>query len=275
NSGFIVVGMGLVVSIIFHLTTREPVNARRLSRLHSNESTRELMHMTWKQWFLQPQFYQIGLLYMTSRLYCNISQVYFPFYITQTQKYDKKYVAIFPMTSYVASFAISTLFSFSFINRRLNRKAMFMFGGMCCMANCAWMYFSDLGLEMMYPISCLLGIGQAIVLVSSLDITADLINRNTESGAFVYGAMSLVDKFANGVAYQIIEIMNPSCDPSSGKHEACRIFYRNVMVFVPAACMLLGAFVLISLIPQNVGHRPAREGDHRSLLNDNSTIYEE
>jgi len=34
-----------------------------------------------------------------------------------------------------------------------------------------------------------------------------------ESGAFVYGAMSLVDKMANGIAYQIIQVVKPTkCD---------------------------------------------------------------
>ena len=36
--------------------------------------------------------------------------------------------------------------------------------------------------------------------------------RAGESGAFVYGAMSFIDKLANGVAYLIIELFNPSCE---------------------------------------------------------------
>ena len=44
------------------------------------------------------------------------------------------------------------------------------------------------------------GIGCAGILVSSLSITAALIGHNTDSSAFVYGAMSLTDKIANGIA---------------------------------------------------------------------------
>ena len=38
------------------------------------------------------------------------------------------------------------------------------------------------------------------MLVSSLALTANLIGKNTSTAAFVYGAMSLTDKIANGIA---------------------------------------------------------------------------
>ena len=44
------------------------------------------------------------------------------------------------------------------------------------------------------------GAGTAAILVSSLSLTAQLIGKNTSTAAFVYGAMSLTDKIANGVA---------------------------------------------------------------------------
>lgn len=45
------------------------------------------------------------------------------------------------------------------------------------------------------------------MLVTSLGITADLIGKNTQSGAFVYGAMSFTDKMANGVAILLIQYL--------------------------------------------------------------------
>ena len=44
------------------------------------------------------------------------------------------------------------------------------------------------------------GVGTASVLISSLSLTAALIGKNTSTAAFVYGAMSLTDKVANGIA---------------------------------------------------------------------------
>ncbi|VDK63579.1 unnamed protein product, partial [Cylicostephanus goldi] len=105
TAGFLVVAGGLAVTMLFYLLVREPKFGRRLSRAHSFSSdASELVRMHWTSWFGHIQFYQIALLYMLSRLYVNISQVYFPFYITLTQNYEKKYVAIFPMVSYLSSF---------------------------------------------------------------------------------------------------------------------------------------------------------------------------
>ena len=44
------------------------------------------------------------------------------------------------------------------------------------------------------------GAGTAAILIASLSLTAQLIGKNTSTAAFVYGAMSLTDKIANGIA---------------------------------------------------------------------------
>lgn len=46
----------------------------------------------------------------------------------------------------------------------------------------------------------ILGAGGALMLVTSLGLTADLIGNATNTAAFVYGAMSFSDKLANGLA---------------------------------------------------------------------------
>ncbi|EPB76791.1 hypothetical protein ANCCEY_04143 [Ancylostoma ceylanicum] len=222
-----------------------------LSRMNSFSSdASELMRMHWTSWFGHIQFYQIALLYMLSRLYINISQVYFPFYITLTQNFGKKYVAIFPMVSYLSSFVVSTITGIPCLNRFLNRK--------------------------MYSVACLIGVSQAILLITSLSITADLINKNTESGAFVYGAMSFVDKLANGLAYQIIELWNPSCDPTQ-PHKACTIFYRTIMVFVPGGCLVIALLILLSLLPSQIGHRVRgrRSDDQVAIMEDEDLVADE
>ncbi|KAK6039539.1 hypothetical protein COOONC_22956 [Cooperia oncophora] len=256
TAGFIVVGAGLLVTMLFYAIVREPKTGRRLSRLNSFSSdASELIRMHWTSWFGYIQFYQIALLYMLSRLCINVSQVYFPFYITLTQNYSKKYVAIFPMVSYLCSFLVSTLNGLPFLNTLINRKFLFLLGVLCGLGTC---------------------VTQSILLVTSLSITADLINRNTESGAFVYGAMSFVDKLANGVAYQIIELWNPSCDPTQ-PHHACQVFYRTIMVYVPGGCLLLALITLLSLIPSQIGRRGRRaeDPDQVAIMDDDGLVTED
>ncbi|EYB95330.1 hypothetical protein Y032_0161g3371 [Ancylostoma ceylanicum] len=276
TAGFLVVGGGLVVTLLFYLVIREPKHGRRLSRMNSFSSdASELMRMHWTSWFGHIQFYQIALLYMLSRLYINISQVYFPFYITLTQNFGKKYVAIFPMVSYLSSFVVSTITGIPCLNRFLNRKFLFLLGLICGTGTCVWMLF-ELSLLEMYSVACLIGVSQAILLITSLSITADLINKNTESGAFVYGAMSFVDKLANGLAYQIIELWNPSCDPTQ-PHKACTIFYRTIMVFVPGGCLVIALLILLSLLPSQIGHRVRgrRSDDQVAIMEDEDLVADE
>lgn len=51
----------------------------------------------------------------------------------------------------------------------------------------------------------LVGASSSIQLVTSLGLTADLIGQDTDTGAFVYGAMSFVDKLSNGIAIAILQ----------------------------------------------------------------------
>ncbi|KAF8354115.1 hypothetical protein PRIPAC_95738 [Pristionchus pacificus] len=255
-AGFIVVGVGLLSCLPFYVGTREPTAPEpSYSRLNSTAShASQLSRMHWTSWFGHIQFYQIALLYMLSRLYMNISQVYMPFYLTIVQGYTKTFVATIPMISFISSFFISTILSIPMFNKRLNKKVLYVFALALGTANCVWMNFELQGWKI-YAVAAILGIAQSILLVTSLDITADLINKNTESGAFVYGAMSLVDKLANGIAYQFIELLNPNCGESS---ESCSSFYRAIMVYVPAVCLIASFLVLLSLIPAEIGARGRR-----------------
>ena len=54
-----------------------------------------------------------------------------------------------------------------------------------------------------YVVAAFIGSGGAGMLITSLSITAELIGKNKESSAFVYGAISLVDKISNG-SYSIL-----------------------------------------------------------------------
>lgn len=128
---------------------------------------------------------------MLARLYVNISQVYFPFYVTLTQDMDKSYVAILPMISYIASFLVSLIKTVPSINDKINKKVkmFFMFqsnidqgllsvGILIGIGTCVWMYF-PLNVYSLYVVSVFIGICQAILLITSLSVTADLINKNT------------------------------------------------------------------------------------------------
>ena len=49
-----------------------------------------------------------------------------------------------------------------------------------------------------FIVAVLIGFGGATMLIISLSLTADLIGQDTDSSAFIYGSMSLLDKISNG-----------------------------------------------------------------------------
>ena len=103
-----------------------------------------------------------------------------------------------------------------------------------------------------YLVAVLLGAGGSTMLVTALSTVADLIGRNTESGAFVYGFMSFTDKVSNGVAVVLIQHCIPShidtCNP-------CRFYFRDILFYVCGGAALLGALSMAALVPFNLGER--------------------
>ena len=62
----------------------------------------------------------------------------------------------------------------------------------------------------MYAVGVLIGASGSQMLITSLCLVADLIADNLDSSAFVYGCMSLVDKFSNGMAIMAIQQLTPN-----------------------------------------------------------------
>ena len=55
-------------------------------------------------------------------------------------------------------------------------------------------------------VAVFIGCGGAGMLITSLSITAQLIGKNTESSAFVYGAISFIDKLSSGMRISFMNL---------------------------------------------------------------------
>lgn len=53
--------------------------------------------------------------------------------------------------------------------------------------------------NLVYPLIGLQGISLAILLNTSTALISDVIGKNSENSAFVYGSYSLIEKFVNGI----------------------------------------------------------------------------
>ena len=142
---------------------------------------------------------------------------------------ESKYVAIIPLVMYCSGFVIS--FGMKVLNRVAGRKVSYLMGAAVGLGAAIWVYWGDtltfhwFKYTGIYFASVMYGAAGCAVLVTSLSLTAELIGPNTESAAFVYGAMSFTDKVSNGLAVMVIQDLIPciKCCP------LCKWYFRWVV----------------------------------------------
>ena len=64
-------------------------------------------------WFKEPQFYIIGLIYMLSRLIGSISMSYIVFYVQFTLVLGKQFNATIPLVMYISGFIVGGVLRFA------------------------------------------------------------------------------------------------------------------------------------------------------------------
>ncbi|XP_049827163.1 major facilitator superfamily domain-containing protein 12-like [Schistocerca gregaria] len=259
NVSLIGIGVGAFASLIFHLGVKE-APPRSDGLMHGPGGRRTALHM-----LKDIQLYQVAGVYMATRLFVNLSQVYIPLYLHESLSMNAESLAIVPLVMLLSSFGTSLLIKL--LNKKLGRKVAYLVGAAVGFAGCLWIQFgygSAFVRYEIYGVAVLLGAGGSIMLVTSLGITADFIGHNTESGAFVYGAMSFTDKLSNGVAVTIIQTLKCGA--------LCVGYYRDVMTYVCGGAALFGVVALVTLMPFQIGRR--KDGaapPYRSLTSEEQT----
>ncbi|XP_076018435.1 major facilitator superfamily domain-containing protein 12-like [Genypterus blacodes] len=261
NLALIVLGIGCLFSLFFHLGTLERSSGvGRRERLKDEEEEEEEEKkvesslpscskqssslLLWKCWLKQPSFYQVALLYMSTRLIVNLSQTYISMYLINTLGLQKNFIAIIPLVMYLSGFLSS--FIMKPLSKLIGKCLTYFVGLLLILAFSYWVLIDQKMGQGIYAAAVLLGVGSATILVISLAMTADLIADQTQSGAFVYGAMSFTDKMANGVAVMIIQALNPcrtvGCCPD------CVWYYHYVMVVVTGGVAVVAATALCTIL---------------------------
>ncbi|KAK7888879.1 hypothetical protein WMY93_024439 [Mugilogobius chulae] len=220
--------IGAVFSLIFHLGTKENVTSSEEERpiINSSVKSRHSAVLKWNHWLKEPSFYQT---------HCEPVCTYMSVYLTNSLMLPKKFIATIPLVMYVSGFASSL--SMKPVSKLAGITWTYAFGLLLVLGFAVWVFAdSSMGSERVYGAAVMLGAGSAVILVMSLSLTTTLIGEHTESGAFVYGSMSLTDKVANGLGVILIQSLRPcsseQCCP------ACVWFYRVVMATVTGGVAL-------------------------------------
>ncbi|KAJ8736473.1 hypothetical protein PYW08_007129 [Mythimna loreyi] len=232
---YIVLGLGIIASVIFHISVTEKNNYRHEQLLAQGESGAHYDYLR------KPLMYQVAGIYMCTRLVVNISQVLIPLYLHRTLGLAARALAVVPLALYLGSLAAAGVQRLA--PRSFTRKLNYLTGSACAIAGFVWIHFGsddDYKVYFIYVVAVLIGFGGAVMLVTSLALTADLVGERTEASAFVYGLMSFSDKLACGIAIAIIQGYADGAAPA---------YYGNVLVWVCGAAAITG-LTLTLLLPR-------------------------
>lgn len=260
--------VGLFFQIIFHLGTNEKIllSDEQLHAQSMSQSLTQSRRLVWTDYFKKYQFYLMGLLYMCTRLIVNMTQVYLPMYLTDTLELEKSSIALFPLICYASGF-IST-FPLRYISKYLGYYVTYFFGTILIVGCSALFWYYDIIYDKTTTsiiTAILLGSGSTVILVTSLSLTTDLIGTNTGTGAFVFGAMSFLDKISNGVVVALLQQFSP-CQMHSS-HCTCSPYYHKIMGFFPASFAAISILALFGLYC-------CRPRDHLTLVLANQEVRE-
>ena len=98
--------------------------------IQSTLSDHAMKTMKTVDWFLEPQFYLVGCLYVVGRIFNNLSQTYVTFYVQYTLALSQEMIALVPMIMFVSGFATSMILSWAI--EKLGYKITFV--GSCTAA---------------------------------------------------------------------------------------------------------------------------------------------
>jgi Na+/melibiose symporter-like transporter len=274
NIMLVCIGVGALTSGLFHaiIGCDQPTGSDALSSVDERAAIVERISVL--EWLKEPQLYQVGLVYMSTRLFVNLSQAYIPLYLQITLQLPATYVATVPLTMFVSGFVTS--FGMKWINNKIGRKATFILGAGIGVAGCLWTQYGcnaddPMTKNYVYAVAVLIGVGSSIMLVTSLSLTAEFIGPDIGSSAFIYGVMSLIDKVSNGLAVIVIQHFIP---PTLDTCVLCRLYFREVLLYACGGAALLGTIGAVTLFPVVVGSRRMRPNNITVAASVNETSNE-
>ncbi|KAL8495871.1 hypothetical protein ACS0TY_019841 [Phlomoides rotata] len=227
---------------VFHLGTAEP-------RLKREAHEKGYARISWTYWFSKLLYYQVALVYLLTRLVTNVSQSFLAFYVINDLQMAQSSKALVPAVIYICSFIISILLQeIAWTSQR--SKIFYSAGGLLWIISGTGILFLPSSMKaFMYVLSIVIGVANALIMVSAVSMQSFLVGRDVNGCAFVYGSLSFLDKIICGLALSVLESYQSSTPEvrNSGNPNFSLSVSRYGVGLVPAICALVGVFVTLSM----------------------------
>ncbi|KAL6493904.1 hypothetical protein OROGR_031813 [Orobanche gracilis] len=227
---------------VFHLGTAEP-------RLKREAHEKGHARISWTYWFNKLLYYQVALVYVLTRLITNVSQAFLAFYVINDLQMNQSSKALVPAVIYICSFIVSVLLQeITWNGWRL--KAFYSVGGLLWIISGGVILFLPSSMRpFMYILSIVIGVANALIMVSGVSMQSFLVGEDLNGCAFVYGSLSFFDKILCGLALSVLESYQSSIPEVRNSHHP--IFFFSVtrygLSLVPAICAFLGVIVTLTM----------------------------
>uniref|UniRef100_A0A0D6R0H1 Major facilitator superfamily (MFS) profile domain-containing protein n=2 Tax=Araucaria cunninghamii TaxID=56994 RepID=A0A0D6R0H1_ARACU len=250
--------IGSCFVIIFLLGVREP-------RLQHHELPKTHQRISWFYWFKKVLYYQVALVYLLARLITNVSQALLAFYLIDDLQMAQSSKAVVPAIIYICSFMASIILQeLQWTSYRL--KAFFTAGAVLWMFSGSILYILPSNMwSYIYFLSVVIGVGNALVMVTAISMESILVGEDLSRCAFVYGSLSFLEKLSCGIVLYVIEDFHTSastCAESQGLG-VCHSLTRTSLALVPGGCALLGVIVTFTM---DLNAANVRSSLHEPLL---------
>ncbi|CAI2728294.1 unnamed protein product [Schistosoma spindalis] len=269
NVALIVVGIGVLFTIIFHCGVREgkPKTHQPLTIKSSENASDELSQangtsnnnglingnsvvvsqlkskrkrtyslsstLPWYAWFTLPRFWLSCSTFSIMRLSVTVSVMYMGPFLLNSLKMDKSSMVSAPLVTTIS--CLITSVGVQRINKLLGNYIGSVVGVPFILGFCTIAYFlksADENLVAIYFAAAILGIGNTINNVRALVVIATLIGvKQVHTAAFVHGIASFFDKILTGVFIQCIQLCVP------------QLTYRHIQVYIVGSLAVFGGIL--------------------------------
>uniref|UniRef100_A0A3Q0KMG4 Major facilitator superfamily domain-containing protein 12 n=1 Tax=Schistosoma mansoni TaxID=6183 RepID=A0A3Q0KMG4_SCHMA len=269
NVALIVVGIGVLFTIIFHCGVREgKPKAHQSFTIQSNENTPDeflevngtnnnngfingnsvvvsqlkskrkrtyslSFTLPWYAWFTLPRFWLSCSTFSIMRLSVTVSVMYMSPFLLNSLKMNKSSMVSVPLVTTISCLIASV--GVQRINKLLGNYIGSVVGVLFTLGFCTIAYFlksDDENLLAIYVSAAILGIGNTINSVRALVVITTLIGvKQVHTAAFVHGIASFFDKILTGVFIQCIQLCVP------------QLTYRHIQVYIVGSLAVFGGIL--------------------------------